>query len=198
MRAAELIANLSLDGFQLLHAVYAVEYFLNGLVQRKCNFHLVFFEKHQELCIPRGTASSNAIKYILARIAIIRHLSVHLQKSQFSIEIHKFQSYNDPKFKQYLSASGVYFVMCHDGANPVPVSQDPLIMVKPEAEKTQIEHEETTRKIAFRVMICWLINQGYNAALINGLEWADTKVICFHFCLRGIFTDVNARLSLWS
>ena len=184
VRAIELMTNLSLDGFQLLHAVYAVEYFLNGLVQRKCNFDLVFFEKHEKLCIPRGTASSNATKYLLARAAIIRHLSVHLQKPQTSIEIHEFQSYNDPKFQQYLTASGVYFVMCHDGANPVPASQDPLILTKSEAEKIQVDHGEATRKIAFRIMICWFINQGYNVALINGLEWADTKVSDAHFPFR--------------
>lgn len=32
------------DGFQLLHAVYAVECFLANLKKRKCNFHLIFFE----------------------------------------------------------------------------------------------------------------------------------------------------------
>ncbi len=171
------MADLSLGGFQLLHAAYAVEYFLNGLVQRKCNFHLVFFERLKKLCIPRGTSALNSNKYTLARAAIIRHLSVHLPKSRPSIELHVFQSLTEPRFQQYLNASGVYFVMCHDGANPVPASQDPLILVKSEAERTRIEHQETSRKVAFREMICWLINQGYNAALINGLEWADTKVM---------------------
>ena len=31
------------DGFQLLHAVYAVEAFLETLVRRLCNFHIIFF-----------------------------------------------------------------------------------------------------------------------------------------------------------
>jgi hypothetical protein len=171
------MVNLSIGGFQLLHAAYAVEYFLNGLVQRKCNFHIVFFEKHEELCIPRGTSASNSNKYTLARAAIIRHLSVHLRKSRPSIELHVFQSLNDPRFLRYLNVSGIYFVMCHDGANPVPASEDPSTLVKSEAERNRIESRETSRKVAFRGMICWLINQGYNAALINGLEWADTKVM---------------------
>lgn len=171
------MVNLSLGGFQLLHAAYAVEYFLNGLVQRKCNFNIVFFEKHKELCIPRGTSASNSHKYTLARAAIIRHLSVHLRNSRPYIELHVFRSLNDPKFLRYLNISGVYFVMCHDGANPVPASEDPSILVKSEAERNGIESRESSRKVAFRGMICWLINQGYNAALINGLEWADTKVM---------------------
>lgn len=42
------------DGFQLLHAVYAVECFLANLKKRKCNFHLVFFEG---TCVPRSRRS---------------------------------------------------------------------------------------------------------------------------------------------
>ena len=171
------MADISLGGFQLLHAAYAVEYFLNGLVQRKCNFHLVFFKRHEELCIPRGVSSSNGMKYMLARAAIIRHLSEHLRESRPSIELHMFLSFGDPKFRQYLNTSGVYFVMCHDGANPVRPTQDPSIQAKSGAERTQIERREKSRKVAFRAMICWLINEGFNVALINGLEWADTKVI---------------------
>lgn len=166
----------SVGGFQLLHAAYAVEYFLGGLTQRKCNFHVVFFEEHEELCIPRGTSVQNRVKYLLARSAIIRHLEVHLPISHSSIELHIFKSVNDSEFHDYLKASGVYFVMCHDGANPVPISQDTLIMRESAAEKKRIELLETWRRFRFRGMICWLIRQGYNAALINGLEWKDTKV----------------------
>jgi hypothetical protein len=32
------------DGFQLLHAVYVVERFLENLVKRHCQFHIAFFE----------------------------------------------------------------------------------------------------------------------------------------------------------
>ena len=166
-----------LGGLQLLHATYAVEHFLNGLVQRKCNFHLVFFDRHEELCIPRAVSSSNGIKYLLARAAIIRHLSLHLRKTQPSIELHTFQSFDDPGFRQYLNTSGIYFVMCHDGANPVRPSQDPSIEAKSESERARIEDQDESRKVAFRAMICWLINEGYHVALINGLEWADTKVV---------------------
>lgn len=34
----------SVDGFQMLHAVYTVESFLLNLLRRKCKFDLVFFE----------------------------------------------------------------------------------------------------------------------------------------------------------
>ena len=39
-----------------------------------------------------------------------------------------------------------------------------------------IEAGEFARKVGFRSTICLLIKKGYNVALINGLEWMDTKV----------------------
>ena len=34
-------------GYQLLHASYAVEKFLQGLVSRACNFHIAFFDEYK-------------------------------------------------------------------------------------------------------------------------------------------------------
>lgn len=170
--------GLEIGGFQLLHAVYAVEYFLQGLIQRKCNFHVVFFDNHRELCLPRGVPVIDRPKYILARAAIQRHLSVNLRQSHPALEIHSFASEQDTAFRAYLKATGIYFVMCHDGANPVPLSTDPSLPGANEEDQAEIDAQETSRKVAFRTMICWLINESYNVALINGLEWADTKVAC--------------------
>ena len=38
------LLRLDIDGFQLLHAVYAVEKYLNNLVSRGCKFSIVFFD----------------------------------------------------------------------------------------------------------------------------------------------------------
>ena len=148
-------------GFQLLHAVWAVERFLKGLVQRKCNFHIVFFQAHYNLCIPPDSPDAIHPKYLLAREAIIRHLQAHLPKSYPSIEIHTFTHLQSSKFAEYLLDSGVYFIMCHDGALP--------LLVRP-------QRDEKVRRAKFRGMIHWLVARGYNVALINGLEWMDTKV----------------------
>lgn len=164
-------------GFQLLHAVYAVEYFLQGLIQRKCNLHVVFFDNHKDLCLPRGVAAISRPKYLLARAAIQRHLSVNLRNSHPTLEVHSFASERDTAFREYLKATGVYFVMCHDGANPVPLSTELSSRGPNEEEQAEIDAKETSRKVAFRTMICWLISESYNVALINGLEWADTKVM---------------------
>ena len=69
--------------------------------------------------------------------------------------------------------------MCHDGANLVPLPANlSLPGANDEEARTEIAAQETSRKVAFRTMICWLINQSYSIALINGVEWADTKVAC--------------------
>lgn len=73
--------------------------------------------------------------------------------------------------------TGIYFVMCHDGADEdlsvtVPVNDDASGDREPSIDDT-----EFSRKLALRKMIYLFINQGYSIALINGLEWQDTKVM---------------------
>ena len=160
----------------MLHAAYAVEYFIQGLVQRKCNLHIVFFSEHENLCVPRNTSTPNKPKYLLARAAIIRHLQANLGKSNSSIKIHGFASVHGQDFLDFLEVSGVYFVMSHDGANQVLISNDSTIQDLSDEAKDDVEKKELSRRTSFRTMICFLISQGYNIALINGLEWQDTKV----------------------
>lgn len=148
-------------------------------MQRKCNLHLVFFNEHEALCIPRKTPASNRHKYLLSRAILIRHFQVHLPESNPSIELHIFSSVQDHEFKEYLTSSGAYFMLCHDGADPTAFNEALSSHEEDNAEKAQLEEEDLSRKVAFRTMICSLINQGYNVALINGLEWMDTKVHIF-------------------
>ncbi|KAG6985331.1 alpha-glucosidase [Physcia stellaris] len=67
--------------------------------------------------------------------------------------------------------------MAHDGANAVPISKDFGIQNLSEKDRANVETQEHSRKLGFRAMICYLIIQGYNVALINGVEWQDTKVV---------------------
>ncbi|KAL9581113.1 MAG: hypothetical protein Q9212_004097 [Teloschistes hypoglaucus] len=186
------------DGFQLLHAAYAVEQFLQGLIQRKCNFHIVFFDIHHDLCIPRGSPSALKSQYFLARAVIIRHLVVHLPSTRPAVRVHTFSSTLEPDFQEYLKASGAYFVMAHDGANPLPVDKDPRLSERPGLDLDSIEKQELQRRTKFRTTILDLINLGYNIALIDGLEWMDTKIMTM--VVEGIRKSValpksNDRLS---
>lgn len=165
------------DGFQLLHAVYAVEHFLQGLLQRKAVFHIVFFNTHRDLCVPRATSSLRRDKYLLARAIIIRHLTVHLRTSHPTIKVLTFASPFDSSFQDYLLASGAYFIMTHDGANLVDIERDrSAIEGSPDLDFAAVEREELQRRAKFRSAILSFLDHGYNVALIDGLEWMDTKV----------------------
>lgn len=162
------------EGFQLLHAIYAVEYLIQGLVQRKCNFHLVFFDDHDHLCIPEDTTPANQSKYLLARSVLLRHLRRNLPHSHPTIHVHSFESALGLDFSEYLMVSGAYFMLCHDGADPTLPSGEPS--ETPDGTIQLHRGNRSSKKVAFRSLIYLMINRGYNVALINGLEWMDTKV----------------------
>jgi hypothetical protein len=160
-------------GFQLLHAVYNVEQVLQHLARRKCNFHLVFFRSSKTVCVPSTATKASAAKFLLARAAIVRHLQANLPASHPDIKIEEFPSYASPEFAQYLTHHAPYFVMAHDGAEAtqrkgkhVPVGTDVSVDVQLNANRA-----------ALREMILFFIDQGYNVALLNGLEFRDTKAM---------------------
>ena len=137
----------------------------------------MFFEDHESLCVPPKAAGHLTSKFLLARAAVKRHLEANVADSTLpSIELHTFKSTSDEAFARYLWTTGVYFVMCHDGAfnnsTQAPSSSDNRI-----SDSTQNDGSETARKARFRGMILLLLSWGYNIALINGLEWHDTKVM---------------------
>ena len=168
-------------GFQLLHATYAVEHFLRGLVARRCNFHIAFFDQHRELCVPPWATGDTREKYLLARAAIIRHLRINLTSIQPDIEVQVFPSVHSSEFAQYLNATDIYFVMAHDGS-PSDALQKRRLLDKSlnalQDEETRLVSDPSLHaKRIFRLLVHWFMSKGYNAALINGLEWRDTKVI---------------------
>jgi len=59
----------------------------------------------------------------------------------------------------------MYFVMCHDGAH----------LVNKQGGEVE-EHHARNAKAHFRFLIHWLVQHSYNVALLNGLEFVDTKV----------------------
>ena len=127
-------------------------------------------------------------KYLLARAAIYRHFKNLLnQLLPSSIQLHTFESVTDPLFRRYLSATGVYFVMCHDGASIN--DEPPLHTIGEDGKETKLEVDDTEpqkKKVMFRSMILALLTDGYNVALINGLDWQDTKVCYASFASEEI------------
>jgi ATP-dependent RNA helicase DDX60 len=176
-------------GFQLLHAAYTVENFLRGLVARRCNFHIAFFEEHSELCVPPWVTSNNREKYLLARAAIIRHFACNIKTTQPDIEVHVFSSIRSSEFAKYLEVTDLYFILCHDGASSSisrkrHILSNQLNALEDEGYIDDDGNDDNAKvkaaykaRVKFRHIIYWFLIQGYNAALVNGLEWRDTKVI---------------------
>lgn len=136
----------------------------------------MFFDSNENFCIPPKTSPGNRPKYLLARQVIIRHLCAHLPNDSRSTKVYRFESIHDAKFQKYLQENGTYFIMCHDAATP-----DRRVGLYPEIQSTEASDTpsdgvEMLRKTALRTMICTFVSHGYNVALVNGLEWHDTKV----------------------
>lgn len=157
-------------GFQMLHAAYNVEHFLHHLAYRKCNFHIAFFENNKQLCVPPTANPRHAAKYYLTRAAIIRHLQVNLAKSHPDIAVERFPSYVSTEFADYLEKVGPYFIMMHDGALPTERKSKHI-------HESKDLSEQGGHRIQLRSMIVQFIQRGFNVALVNGLEWRDTKVM---------------------
>lgn len=169
------------QGLQLLHATWAVEHFLRDLIIRRCHFHIAFFDEHRDLCVPSFVSGGNEEKYLLARAAIIRHLRANLSQSHPEIVVRVFESITSDTFAQYLRDTEFFFVLAHDGALSEAVRQRYLLRNSLDALKDEV-HDEANRKdvqtkTAFRQIIHWYMEGGMSIALINGIQFQDTKVI---------------------
>ena len=110
------------------------------------------------------------VRYLLARAAIVRHLQVNLRDRQPDISVHEFQSYTSSDFDKYLQDAAPYFLMTHDGAAQGHRQGQHMAQTSEGVDSKQ-------SRAALREMILYFIAKGYNIALINGLEWRDTKVM---------------------
>ena len=157
-----------------------MEKFLHGLVSRRCNFHIAFFDEYQDLCVPQDASPAISEKYLLARAAIIRHLQVNLRPVHPDIEIKVFSSTTSEAYEEYLRTTDVYFMLCHDGASTQDVRkraalQKDLNALSAEEKSLHERHEQY--KASLRAFVYGMMQRGYSAALINGLEFEDTKAI---------------------
>jgi hypothetical protein len=104
----------------------------------------------------------------------------------------RFTSFRDDDFVQYLKDSGIYFVMCHDGAIPdaagpnSPLRSDSKQDLQADEEDQTLLRETkdstcspSTRRlhqVNLRAMILWFMGNQYNVALVNELHCVDSKV----------------------
>ncbi|KAJ6258500.1 hypothetical protein Dda_6542 [Drechslerella dactyloides] len=145
------------DGPEVVHGIYAMEKFLGSLKQRGCNFHIVFFEDHKLLSFNNATtAADRAWRFILIRAAFIRHLQQSLTADN-PVKVHRFQSTADAAFERYLADAKPYFCMAHDAVA---------------GAKQQREQHLLQCGALWKMM-----RGGYNVALLDRVEFRDSKVI---------------------
>ncbi|KAF4635469.1 hypothetical protein G7Y89_g2618 [Cudoniella acicularis] len=167
------------SGYQLLHTVYVVERFLENLVKRHCSFHIAFFDDHSALCIPPGLTATHRSRYLLARAVIKRHLALRLPLSHSDVVINDFPSLESETFKEYLDITPIHFVMVHDGSSRA-------------AKATLDSPDEKLAKILLRGMIWYWNSHRLNVALINQIEFRDSKV--FTMIVESFTTSSKAKL----
>lgn len=143
-RAAERI----IGGFQLLHAVYAVENFLNDLQKRGCNFDIFFFRDLDDVCVPEGTAAADAYKYHLTRAILIQHLA----RSDIRSGVHEFDSFESDSFTEFLSTHSLQFILCHEG-----------------------DGDEGSRTVQLRHLIWKFASRGRHVGIFNFIAWETSK-----------------------
>jgi hypothetical protein len=181
---AEGSPNIPPDGFQLLHAVYKVESFLKALICRGRRCQIACFRNNELLAVPAAaTHVDHAFKYRLARAVILRHLSINIG-TDCGIEFHQFDSLaDDDEFLRFLGASDAYFVMVHDGAAVYNEHSQELRLpngihrsLHGQRGVLDIQADTMTELQAqFRGMIAWFLSKEYNVALINEVQFLDSK-----------------------
>ncbi|KAF4582000.1 DEAD-like helicase [Ophiocordyceps camponoti-floridani] len=165
------------DGFQLLHAIHAVEKFLANLTKRGLNFHIVWFRDFENLCVPALTASESeptpveTNSYRLMRVIFIKHLQHHALRSQ-EIQF-EFADYRSEEFEQYRTRNTLRFFLCLDG-NAFNGSWTPVA-------------------IQYLNFIHHVASAGYSIALINHVQFNNLKVMASVFSPssagKGLYVD---------
>lgn len=135
-----------------------MENFLHNLKRRGCNFHVVWFADHEELCVPRDASDGLASGYRLTRAVLIKHLEQVTGTSELTERnlSHQFNSVQSIEFQDYLAQSAIHFFLSLDG-------QDVGI-------------HSVANGIRYLKFIQYLALKGYSLALINNLEFVSSKV----------------------
>ena len=70
-------------------------------------------------------------------------------------------------------------MMCHDGSHAASIISGDEKKNNEEGGKVSNVAEDRSAR-AFRAMILWLTLLGFNVALVNEVEWRDSKVSSMH------------------
>jgi ATP-dependent RNA helicase DDX60 len=148
--------------------------------------------ENAELCIPSGTAGTHRSRYLLARAIIKRHLAVHLPDAHPNLQVNVFSSLKSSEFQEYLRLCPIQFVMAHDGS-PKSITSAPLVHL-PDADTPPADDDEKWTKILLRGMIRSFNVHELNVALINRIEFRDSKI--FTMIVESFIPRSASKLSM--
>ncbi|KAF9871134.1 DEAD/DEAH box helicase [Colletotrichum karsti] len=173
------------DGFQLLHAVHAVETFLSKLRERGCNFHVLWFDSQEELAVPRCIPEKYRHKYLLTRAVLIEHLrspeTDHETTPDGSTEHHNgkdpmsfvFSAIGNDEFADYMEENSLHFVMCSQGRDA----------------------EDANGSIDHLLVMYLFAKMGYSLSFIDGLDFRSSKVYTQVVTPSNAFTSIQVSES---
>ena len=152
--------------------MYLVEQILQNLFKRGCQFDIVFFHEHESNCVPSG--SRHSPRYLLVRKIIIRHLRANSTK----INVFRFRSIHDTMFHEYLESSSSLFAVCADGST-YRTNRAESLSLESHASEESARTIDKGRSRRLRGIIYQLLHLGLDIALLNGLDFQDSKVFAF-------------------
>ncbi|EXU96040.1 DEAD/DEAH box helicase [Metarhizium robertsii] len=163
------------NGFQLLHAIYAVESFLANLQRCGCKFHIVWFADQEELCVPNDVSDALASGYRLVRAIVIKHLehAIGVAETGESPISFQFESMQGDAFQDYLTHNAIHFFLCLDG-------QD-------------IERNSGANSIQYVKVIQYLSLKGYSVALINNIDFVHASICAPSLSGGPVWVDQMSR-----
>ncbi|KAI9099463.1 hypothetical protein DFS34DRAFT_72610 [Phlyctochytrium arcticum] len=152
---------------QLLHCVYAVESFLQKLVNAKANFELAFFkDREMQTCIsPRLDETKKIQCRRLLRAIVIDHL-----ERNSKVVVNVFDSVYGQDWARYVDTKKPYFIMTDDGT----------AVVETGASDVELGILDARRNAMLECM--WMfLHQGLTVALLSEDLFRDAKVVGFVF-----------------
>ncbi|KAJ6489614.1 hypothetical protein C8R47DRAFT_1177216 [Mycena vitilis] len=142
--------------FQIVHAYYVLETTLLEFTNRHANFEIVFWQANYHSTINTGGSAFNVASRHLARALLFEHLL------KLEVAVHTFTGLEDPAWLRFENAKRPMFVLIHDGAVA--------------SVRGRLQNE---RALLQRLFLYQLLNGGMAVALLNGVEFRDSKILSF-------------------
>ncbi|KAJ7605051.1 hypothetical protein DFH06DRAFT_1275646 [Mycena polygramma] len=142
--------------FQIVHAYYILETTLLEFTNRHANFEIVFWQANCHSTINTGGSAFNVASRHLARALLFEHLL------KLDVAVHTFTGLEDPAWLRFENAKRPMFVLIHDGGV--------------ESVRGRLQNE---RALLQRIFLYQLLNGGMAVALLNGVEFRDSKILSF-------------------